>query len=164
MKCKADIESVLAQINANLAQLVSIQNKRYTLETNYMTPKIVQALIDALNALTALVTSQAGNAAALATAKAALAALQATDAALQDPALVTAANAAIAAANAATTPAVIPPVPPALFDPGITYLPGATVTDSSGAVWTAVTPLLGEAPGVTAGNWTAATPTPVAAA
>jgi hypothetical protein len=72
-----------------------------------MTPQIVNALIAALNALAALVTSQAGNAAALKTAQDALAALQATDAALQDPALVAASNAALAAAAAANPPAKV---------------------------------------------------------
>jgi hypothetical protein len=152
------INTSLHNIDSSVAQLVSIEQQRLTLETKFMTPAIIQALITALTALTALVKAQAGDAAALATAQSSLAALQATDAALQDPALTTAANDAIAAANAATAPAVIPPVTPALFDPTVTYAAGATVTDSTGNVWTAVTPVLGEAPGVTAGNWTETTP------
>ena len=55
--------TVLQQINASLAQLVSIQKQRLALD---MTPQIVQALIALVVALTAQIKAQAGDAAALA--------------------------------------------------------------------------------------------------
>jgi hypothetical protein len=158
----------LLNIATSLAHLADIQTQRLTLEQQNMTPAIITALINAINALTALIntdnTNAAAQATALAAAQASLATLQATDAALQDPALLASANAAIAAASA-----VQPPAPPAapvapLFDPTATYTAGQEVTDATGNVWTAVTPVVGEAPGITAGNWTLTTPAPVAAA
>lgn len=136
---------VLDQINASLAQLVAIQKQRLELDKKNMTPQIIQALIDALNSLTALVTSEAGDHAALLTAQQSLATLQATDAALQDPALTAAANAAVAAAAAVTPPAVIPPVTPItpvppVVDPNATNPDGSlvsgNVTNPDGSVTT----------------------------
>ena len=91
-----------------------------------------------------------------------IATLTAQDAALNDPALETQLENLIAAASAAEPPAggttgggggTTPPAP-AAFDPTVNYQPGQEVTMPDGSVWTAVTPVLGEAPGVTPNNWT----------
>jgi hypothetical protein len=158
----------LQQINTSLAQLVKIQLERLALEKQTMTPQIVQQLIAFIQSLIAVInadnTEIATQAAAVTAAQTALTNLQATDAALQDPSLLASAQAAIASATAA-----LPPTPPAtppaiaLFSATTTYTAGQTVTDATGNVWTAVTPVLGEAPGVTAGNWTLTTPAPVVA-
>ena len=160
----------LDQIAASLAQLASIQQKRLALEKTQMTidDSVVQALVDALNAAVLRDTGDEASAAAAQTANAATIAGLQTQLA-PNPTLLASVTAALANAAAATPPAtpVVPVVPtpppaPALFDPTVTYAASATVTDSSGNVWTAVTPVLGEAPGVTAGNWTETTPAPAA--
>lgn len=64
----------------------------------------------------------------------------------------------VAAAVATATPAPVV-TPPAgnpqgqPFDASLTYVAGDTVTDTSGNTWTAVSPIVGEPPGTTAGNW-----------
>jgi hypothetical protein len=91
-----------------------------------------------------------------------IATLTEQDAALNDPALETQLESLIAAASAAEPPAggggtgggtgtgtTVAP-----FDPTVNYQPGQEVQNPDGSIWTAVTPVLGEAPGVTAGNWT----------
>jgi hypothetical protein len=159
---------VLDAINTNLARLVEIQQKRLALQIKQMTidDSVVQLLVDDLNAAILRFTGDEASAAAAQTANAAtIAALQTQLA--PNPTLLASVTAALANAAAATPPVtpVVPVVPtaPALFDPTVTYAAGATVTDSTGAVWTAVTPVLGEAPGVTEGNWTLTTPAPAAA-
>jgi hypothetical protein len=163
----------LDQLTANVAQLVAINKQRFAFEQkNMIQASDVTKLIGLYDAL---VTTDAADQAATAAVQAKLDALTASVAEFNDPALQTALTAALANAVAVVPPPDPVPVPvpdptpvpdpvpaPALFDPTVSYAAGAVVSDSTGAVWTAVTPLLGEAPGVTAGNWTLTTPAPVA--
>jgi hypothetical protein len=151
---------ILQQINTSLAHLVCIQELRYQLEKKMtLDDSVVQQLIDAINtALTAETTETAT-----------IAAQQATIASLTaqlapNPALLASVQTAIANAAAANPPPVVVVVPPVpvIWDATATYNPGDVVTDAAGAVWTAVTPNVGEAPGVTAANWTVVTPAPAA--
>jgi hypothetical protein len=159
---------VLDAINTNLARLVEIQQKR--LQNELKNPMLtVPALTDLFALVTELIKAKSDDDAKIASLNSRIAATTANDAALNDPALQAQLDALKAAATAATVdPNAVPVVPvppptaPAAFDPTVSYLPGATVTDSTGAVWTAVTPVLGEAPGTTEGNWTLTTPAPAA--
>lgn len=66
------------------------------------------------------------------------------------------AQVAAAVASATPAPVVTPPAgnpQGAPFDASLTYVAGDTATDADGNLWTAVSPVVGEAPGVTAGNW-----------
>lgn len=152
------LAELLHSLNTNLAQLVSIQNKRYQIEKQMtLDDLVVQQLIDAIN--TAL-TAETSETATIAAQQATIASLTAQLA--PNPALLASVQSAIANAAAANPPPVVVVVPPTpvIWDAAATYKPGDVVTDSTGAVWSAVSPVVGEAPGVTAANWTVVTPAP----
>jgi hypothetical protein len=91
-----------------------------------------------------------------------IATMTANDAALD--ALAPQLDTLIAGVTAAEPPVVSQPPAVAAFDPTVNYQPGQEASNPDGSVWTAVTPVLGEAPGVTPGNWTQNDTTAVTAA
>lgn len=151
------LHDFLEKISASFAQLVVIQQARLDAEIKHMTidDSLFQQVLDTANML---LTKESTDTTAIAAKDALITTLQAQLA--PNPALAASASAFLANALLANPPAK----PVVVYDPTATYAPGAVVTDSTGAIWTAVTPVVGEAPGVTAGNWTLTTPAPALAA
>jgi Carbohydrate binding domain. len=141
-------------IIAILAGVAVIQFKTYQLVKKIMAFDATQfsAVLDALE--TAL-NAEASEAATIAQLQAQNATLQQSIAALNDPVLQQRVTDLLAKAAAANPPPAIP-----AFDPTKTYAAGDKVTDATGAIWQAVTPVVGEIPGAVVGNWTLITPAP----
>jgi hypothetical protein len=172
---QVDLLNLLQGINtsseknaASLAQLVVIEQARLDAEIKHMTidDALLQQILDAGNAA---LLAESGDVTAMAAKDATIASLQAQLA--PNPALAASAAAFLSNALAANPPAnpvvpvtpATPPAAPALYDPTIAYVAGNTVSDKSGNIWTDVQAPIGDAPGVTAGNWTLTTPAPAPA-
>ena len=113
-----------------------IQQARLDAEIKHMTidDALFHQLLDTANKM---LTKESTDTPAIAAKDALITTLQAQLA--PNPALAASASAFLANALLANPPAK----PVVVYDPTATYAPGAVVTDSTGAIWTAVTPVVG---------------------